>query len=107
MIVLVMPSFWNETSAPPLQTHHGKEWAFVGVWSVGVRSYWSSGSGYSVMPKKSKYFNVFKLKALIQPACFADAISWLAFVVAIFMSHENSDDKGQPRGDTCKVCWLN
>ena len=34
-----------------------------------------------------------KLKALIQPACFAGAISWLAFVVAIFMGHENGDNK--------------
>ena len=48
-----------------------------------------------------------ELKALIQPACFAGAISWLAFVVAIFMDHENSDYKSQPRGDACKVCWLN
>ena len=30
MIVLVMLSFWNETSAPPLQTHLGKEWPFIG-----------------------------------------------------------------------------
>ena len=41
MILLVVTSFWNETSAPPLQTHHGKEYAFTGVWSVRVRSYWS------------------------------------------------------------------
>ena len=34
MIVLVMLSFWNETSAPPLQTHRRKELAFIGVWSV-------------------------------------------------------------------------
>ena len=33
-------------------------------------------------------------KALIQPACFAGAIPWLAFVVAIFMAHENGDNKG-------------
>ena len=33
------------------------------------------------------------LKALIQPACFAGVISWLAFVVAIFMAHENGDNK--------------
>ena len=46
------------------------------------------------------------LKALIQPACFAGAISWLAFVVAIFMDHENGDYQSQPRGDMCKVCWL-
>ena len=46
------------------------------------------------------------LKALIQPACSAGAISWLAFVVTIFMGHRNGDNKGKPRADTCKVCWL-
>ena len=40
MIVLVMSSFYDETSALPLQTHMN-EWAFIGVWSVKVRSYWS------------------------------------------------------------------
>ena len=41
------------------------------------------------------------LKALIQPACFVGAISWLAFVVAIYMVHENGENKGHSRCDTC------
>ena len=46
------------------------------------------------------------LKGLFHPACLARAVSWLAFVVAIFMAHENDDNKGQ-RGDrTCKECWM-
>ena len=48
-----------------------------------------------------------KLRALIQSACLASAISWLAFVVAIFTGHEDSDHKGQPKHDTCKACWVN
>ena len=51
MIILVMSSFWNETSAPPLQNQHGKKWAFIGVWSVRVRGPIGPGSGYSVMPQ--------------------------------------------------------
>ena len=47
------------------------------------------------------------LKALIQPAYLARVTSWLAFVVAIFMVHENGDNKGQPRDGASKACWLN
>ena len=47
------------------------------------------------------------LKAIVQPVCLAGAISWLALVVAIFMAHENGDNNGQARGDTCKAFWLN
>ena len=47
------------------------------------------------------------LKALIQPAYLARVASWLAFVVAIFMVHENGDNKGQPRDGASKACWLN
>ena len=61
MIALVMSSFWNETSAPPIQTHHGKEWAFIGVWFVRV---WSSpigpGSGYSGMPFRQYWHKFLK-----------------------------------------------
>ena len=39
--------------------------------------------------------------------CFAGAISWWVFVAAIFMPHENGDNKGQTRGDKSKVSWLN
>ena len=33
----------------------------------------------------------FCLKGLFHPAFLARAVSWLAFVVAIFMAHENGD----------------
>ena len=45
-----------------------------------------------------------ELKALIQPACLADGIFWLAFVVTIFMYHGIGDNEGQPRDGTSKVC---
>ena len=32
-----------------------------------------------------------KLKGLFHPACLARVVSWFAFVVAIFMAHENGD----------------
>ena len=44
------------------------------------------------------------LKALIQPAYLARVASWLAFVVAIFMVHENGDNKDQPRDGASKAC---
>ena len=47
------------------------------------------------------------LKALIQPAYLARVAPWLAFVVAIFMDHENEDNKGQPKDGASKACWLN
>ena len=31
------------------------------------------------------------LKGLFHPACLASVVSWFAFVVAIFMAHENGD----------------
>ena len=31
------------------------------------------------------------LKGLFHPACLARVASWFAFVVAIFMAHENGD----------------
>ena len=46
------------------------------------------------------------LRGLFHPACLARAASWLAFVVAIFMGHENSDNKGQRIDRTCKECWI-
>ena len=36
--------------------------------------------------------NIFiDLKGLFHPACRARVVSWFAFVVAIFMGHENGD----------------
>ena len=32
-----------------------------------------------------------KLKGLFHPACLARVVSWFAFLVAIFMAHENGD----------------
>ena len=46
------------------------------------------------------------LKGLFHPSCLSRAVSWLVFVVAIFMGHKNSDDKGKPRDDTWKECWM-
>ena len=46
------------------------------------------------------------LKGLFHPASLARVASWFAFVVTIFMAHENGDNKGKPRGDTCKGCWM-
>ena len=34
---------------------------------------------------------VFNLKGLFHPACLARVVPWFAFVVAIFMGHENGD----------------
>ena len=33
------------------------------------------------------------LKGLFHPACFARVICWFAFVLPIFMGHENGDNK--------------
>ena len=46
------------------------------------------------------------LKALFHLAFLARVVSWLAFVVAIFMGHENGDNKGKPGGGTYKECWM-
>ena len=34
---------------------------------------------------------IITLKRLFHPACLARVVSWFAFVVAIFMAHENGD----------------
>ena len=56
-----------------------------------------------ILRHSSCILRVLLWKALIQPACFAGAISWLTYVVTIFMGHENGDNKGQPRGNMCKM----
>ena len=33
------------------------------------------------------------------------SLDWPWFV-AIFMGHENGDNKGKPGDDTCKECWM-
>ena len=33
------------------------------------------------------------LKGLFHPACLARVVSWFAFVVAIFMAHQNGDNQ--------------
>ena len=38
------------------------------------------------------------LKCLFHPAFLAHVLSWLAFVVAIFMAHENGDKQRQTKG---------
>ena len=37
------------------------------------------------------YHCTLPLKGLFHPACLARVVSWFAFVVAIFMGHENGD----------------
>ena len=37
------------------------------------------------------------LKALFHPACLARVVSWFAFVVAIFMGHENGDKQRETK----------
>ena len=55
----------------------------------------------SIMEEVRLFFTV--LKALIQPSCLARVFSWLTFVVVFFMGHENGENKGRPRDDTCKA----
>ena len=42
-------------------------------------------------PKGERDFQILSriLKGLLHPACLARVVSWFAFVVAIFMGHEN------------------
>ena len=47
------------------------------------------------------------LKVLIQPAYLARVTLLLAFVVAIFIGHENGDNKGISRAGTIKAWCLN
>ena len=49
MILLVVTSFWNETSAPPLQTHRERNRHSLGSGPLGSGPI-GPGSGYSVMP---------------------------------------------------------
>ena len=60
------------------------------------------GGARSCFPK----FNLATLKGLCHPAFLARVISWLAFVFTIFMGHENGDNKGKPKDDTYKACWM-
>ena len=46
------------------------------------------------------------LKGLFHSACLARVVSWFPLVVAIYMAHENGDNKDQPRDDTCKDFWM-
>ena len=46
------------------------------------------------------------LKGSFHPAFLARVTSSLAFVVAIFMGHDNGDNKGLPRDDMGKECWM-
>ena len=78
----------------------------------GARLWNSLSRETNVAPSLSAFKRLSKvdintLKALIQPECLARVASWLAFVVTIFMGHENGDNKGQLRDDASKACWLN
>ena len=58
---------------------------------------------------RSKHEFPLCLKGLFQwlhLACLPRAMSLLTFIVAVFMTCENGDNKGQPRDITCKACWV-
>ena len=81
-------------------------------WRQGINA--GGGAKTARVPTASEASKMFTghtfqigLKALIQPECLARVASWLAFVVTIFMGHENGDNKGQLRDDASKACWLN
>ena len=59
------------------------------------------------LKNKTLYISKMLLKALIQLAYLARVTSLLAVVVAIFLGHENGDNKGQPRDGARKACLLN
>ena len=46
------------------------------------------------------------VKIFFHPAFLASAVSFLAFVVAIFMGYENSNNKGRPRDGTFEAFWM-
>ena len=72
---------------------------------VHSRSVASFCSGSTARPQSTDVAQA-PLKDLFHPASFACAVSWFAFIVAIFMGHGNGDDKGQPKDRTCKECWM-
>ena len=55
-------------------------------------------------PQVSILARITTFKALIQTAYLALVASWLAFVVIIFMAHENGENKGQQRDTAGKEC---
>ena len=46
----------------------------------------------------------FTFKCLFHPASLKRVVSWLAFVIAIFMAHENDHNKSKTGYGTCKAC---
>ena len=40
-------------------------------------------------------------------AFLANAVSWLFFVVAIFMAHGNDNNNSKSNDSTCRACWIN
>ena len=45
------------------------------------------------------------LKGLCHLAFLTRFVSWLAFVIAIFMALENGDNQGKPGDGNCRACW--
>ena len=71
-----------------------------------LNSQWSNTTHRGIKTElrfADKEKNSFSLKALIQPSWLACVISWLAFVVVVFMGHENGENNGQQRDDTSKA----
>ena len=43
------------------------------------------------------------IKGLFHPGCIARAVSWVAIVIAIFVAHENGDNKSQLKNYKCNA----
>ena len=50
-----------------------------------------------VLFQTHRFIKTLPLKALFHPACLARVVSWFAFVVAIFMAHENGDKQRETK----------
>ena len=111
------PTFWIQT------------WSFLiesifyiskAVWDCDVIPFPSHKPGTQQTPAHSDSIGLYQqwslwrstmlpriiFKGLFHPAFFAQVVSWLAFVVTIFMGHKNGDNKGRPRDDPCKEYWM-
>ena len=49
---------------------------------------------------------LWQVEGLFHLACLARVVSRLALVFAIFMAHENEENKGNLGDSKCKECWM-
>ena len=58
----------------------------------------------------SKYFfdekKFYHVKGSVSSSIPCTSGLLVCYVVTIFMAHEMATNKGQPRDDTCKECWM-